>query len=153
MSVKILITGGTGFLGKRLALALKDTHEVIISGRNNKQSFLAEKMTGVRVIPLDVTNIESVRDAINEVQPDVIIHAAATKFVDLSEKQPMECTDINVIGSQNVARAAVDKGIKSVIGISTDKAAPPIRNIYGLSKAMMERIFCSRPKREREKSS
>jgi len=55
----------------------------------------------------------------------------------------MECIDINVTGSQNVARVAIDKGVEMVIGISTDKAAPPIRNTYGLSKSMMERMFCS----------
>jgi FlaA1/EpsC-like NDP-sugar epimerase len=139
----VLITGGTGFLGKRLALALKDRHTVVLGSRNNKQNFLAQKMTGCQVLPLDVTSIESVRDAVNEVRPDTIIHAAATKFVDLSEVQPMECIDINVTGSQNVARVAIDKGVRDVIGISTDKAAPPVRNTYGLSKAMMERVFCS----------
>jgi dTDP-4-dehydrorhamnose reductase len=48
----------------------------------------------LRGITLDVTNIEAVRDVVNETQPDVIIHAAATKFVDLAEKQPMECVDV-----------------------------------------------------------
>ena len=55
----------------------------------------------------------------------------------------MECVDVNVVGSQNVARVAVDRGVQTVIGISTDKAAPPVLNTYGLSKAMMERVFCS----------
>jgi UDP-N-acetylglucosamine 4,6-dehydratase len=143
MKSRVLITGGTGFLGKRLGLALKNEYDVYLTGRNNKQNFTAEKMTGCKILPMDVVNIESVRDAFAEVRPDIVIHAAATKFVDLSEKQPMECTDVNVVGSQNVARVAVEKGVKAVIGISTDKAAPPVRNIYGLSKAMMERIFCS----------
>ena len=146
MATKVLITGGTGFLGKRLAIALRDSkgqYEVVLTGRNNKQNFLAEKMTGCRILPMDVVNIESVRDAFAEVRPEIVIHAAATKFVDLSEKQPMECTDVNVVGSQNVARVALDKGVRTVIGISTDKAAPPVRNIYGLSKAMMEKMFCS----------
>lgn len=140
---KVLITGGSGFLGKRLALQLKDKYEVILGGRNNKQNFTAEKFTGCQSIPLDVTNIESVRDVIGELQPDTVIHAAATKFVDLAEKYPMECVDVNVLGSQNVARVCAEKGVKDVIGISTDKAAPPVRNTYGLSKALMERVFCS----------
>lgn len=144
MSDKILITGGTGFLGRRLAAALKARgHEVVLGARNNKQNFAAAGTTGCTVLPLEVASIESVRDAVCEVKPDVIIHAAATKFVDLAERQPMECVDVNVVGSQNVARVAVDKGVSRVIGISTDKAAPPIRNIYGLSKAVMERLFCS----------
>lgn len=139
----ILITGGTGFLGKRLGLALKKDFRVILTGRNNKQNFTAQKFTGCEVLPLDITNIEAVRDVVNETRPDIIIHAAATKFVDLAEKQPMECVDVNVLGSQNIARVAVDKNVEIVIGVSTDKASPPVRNTYGLSKAIMERVFCS----------
>jgi len=139
----LLITGGTGFLGKRLGLKLKDRYEVVLTGRNNKQNFQAQKFSGCRIAPLDISNIESVRDAFTEFKPDIVIHAAATKFVDLAEKFPMECVDVNVTGSQNVARVAVEKGVGIVIAISTDKAAPPVRNTYGLSKALMERIFCS----------
>ncbi|HEY4800489.1 MAG TPA: polysaccharide biosynthesis protein, partial [Bacteroidia bacterium] len=124
-------------------LALKNNFNVILSGRNNKQNFLAQKFSGCQTIPLDISNIESVRDVINEFKPNIIIHAAATKFVDLSEKYPMECVDVNVVGSQNVARVAVDKKTEIVIGVSTDKASPPVRNTYGLSKAIMERLFCS----------
>ena len=138
----ILITGGTGFLGKRLALALKQKNYVVLTGRNNKQNLLAEKFTGCRVYPMDVVNIESVREVVTEVKPDIIIHAAATKFVDKAEQFPMECVDVNVVGSQNVARVAMDKGVKVVLGISTDKASPPVRNVYGLTKALMERMFC-----------
>ena len=85
--------------------------------------------------------MNSVRDAINVSNPNIIIHAAATKFVQLSEKFPFECIDTNVLGSANIARAAIEKKVKTVIGISTDKSAQPIENIYGHSKAIMERIF------------
>ncbi len=140
----ILITGGSGFLGKRLGMALGARgHRVVLAGRNNKQNMLAGQMTGCPTLPLDVSRIESVRDVVAEVQPSIIIHAAATKFVDLSEDQPMEAIDVNVTGSQNVARVAIDKGVGLVIGISTDKASPPVRNTYGLTKALMERLFCS----------
>ena len=143
MNQTILITGGTGFLGKRLGLRLKDKYQVILAGRNNKQNMGAGSFTGCQTAPLDVSNIESVRDVFTEFKPQVVIHAAATKFVDLAEKFPMECVDVNVLGSQNVARAAMQSGVKTVIGISTDKAAPPVRNTYGLSKALMERMYCS----------
>lgn len=143
MSATILITGGTGFLGKRLGAALSGSHRVVLAGRNNKQNMLAQRFSGCEVLPLDVANIGSVRDAITEVKPQVVVHAAATKFVDLAERQPMECVDVNVIGSQNVARVAIERNVETVIGISTDKASPPIRNTYGLSKALMERMFCS----------
>ena len=137
------MTGGSGFLGRNLANALSGNHEVILSARNNKQNLFAERETGCKVLAMDVSNIESVRDIVRETKPDVIIHAAATKFVDIAERQPMECVDVNVLGSQNIARVAVENDVSAVIGISTDKAAPPVRNTYGLSKALMERIFCS----------
>jgi UDP-N-acetylglucosamine 4,6-dehydratase len=126
-----------------LGIALKGKYRVVLTGRNNKQNAFAQKYTGCEVLPMDIVNIEGVRDTFTEVKPDIVIHAAATKFVDLAEKQPMECVDVNSIGSQNIARIAVEKGVKDVIGISTDKAAPPVRNTYGLTKALMERVFCS----------
>lgn len=130
-------------MGRNLALKLKNDYKIILTGRNNKQNLFAAKYTGCQVAPLDITSIESVRDAFVEFKPDIVIHAAATKFVDLAEKHPMECVDVNVLGSQNVARVAVEREIPVVIGISTDKAAPPVRNIYGMSKSVMERIFCA----------
>lgn len=139
---KILITGGTGFLGKRLGKRYRQMgHLVVLTGRNNKQNYLASQFSGCEALAMDVTHIESVRDIVSQVGPDTIIHAAATKFVDLSEKQPMEAIDVNVLGSQNVARVAIDKGVDLVIGISTDKASPPVRNTYGMTKALMERLF------------
>lgn len=143
LNKKILITGGTGFLGKRLGSKLSKHNNVLLTGRNNKQNLSAKKITNCAVAPMDISNIESVRDIFVEFKPDIVIHAAATKFVDLAEKYSMECVDVNVLGSQNVARVAIDKGVETVIGISTDKASPPVRNIYGLSKALMERMFCS----------
>lgn len=140
---KILITGGTGFLGRRLGQALKQQgHDVVLTGRNNKQNAFAANFAQCETLAMDVSNMESVRDIFAQVRPEVVIHAAATKFVDVAERQPMEAVDVNVLGSQNVARAAIDKGIDLVIGISTDKAAPPVRNTYGLTKALMERMFC-----------
>ncbi len=139
----LLVTGGTGFLGRALALRLKNEYRVVLTGRNNKQNAYASKVTGCEVVPMDIVNIEAVRDTFTEFQPSVVVHAAATKFVDLAERQPMECVDVNVLGSQNVARVCVEKGTKKVIAVSTDKAAPPVRNTYGLTKALMERVFCS----------
>lgn len=141
---KILISGGTGFLGKRLGKKFKEMgYNVVLTGRNNKQNLIAAEFTGCEVLAMDVSNIESVRDILIQTNPNTIIHAAATKFVDISERQPMETIDINVIGSQNVARVAIEKEVGLVLGISTDKAAPPVRNTYGLTKALMERLFCS----------
>ena len=140
---KILITGGTGYLGRNLALFYRKKYKVFLGARNNKQNFLVKNMTNCEVVPLDVSNIESVNDCLNFTKPDIVIHAAATKFVDLSEKFPFECIDINIVGSANIARACINKKIPTVIGVSTDKASPPIKNIYGLSKSCMERLFSS----------
>jgi UDP-N-acetylglucosamine 4,6-dehydratase len=141
MKKTVLITGGTGFLGRKLARNIRNEYNVVLGARNNKQNSIARDVTHCAVMPMDVTNIESVRDVCVEIRPQIVIHAAATKFVDLAERFPMECIDVNVIGSENVARVAMENGVEMVIGISTDKAAPPIRNTYGLSKALMERLF------------
>ena len=140
---KILITGGTGYLGRNLALFYRKKYKVFLGARNNKQNFLVKNLTNCEVVPLDVSNIESVNDCLNLTKPDIVIHAAATKFVDLSEKFPFECIDINIVGSANIARACINKKVPTVIGVSTDKASPPIKNIYGLSKSCMERLFSS----------
>lgn len=143
MKHRLLITGGSGFLGRHLASRLKEKYAVFLGSRNNSLNFSAENLTGCKSCPLDVTSIESVRDVLSNVRPSVVIHAAATKFVDLSEKEPFECIDVNVLGSENIARVAIEKGVDTVIGVSTDKAAPPVRNTYALSKSLMERMFCS----------
>ena len=118
---KILITGGTGYLGRNLANFYKKKYKVFLGARNNKQNFLVKNLTNCEVVPLDVSNIESVNDCLNYTKPDIVIHAAATKFVDLSEKFPFECIDINILGSTNVVRACINKKVPTVIGVSTDK--------------------------------
>jgi UDP-N-acetylglucosamine 4,6-dehydratase len=143
VNATLLVTGGTGFLGRRIGTMLKHRFRVVLVGRNNEHNQHAREATGCEALPMDVANIESVRDIFSEVRPDVVVHAAATKYVDLSERQPMECLDVNVVGSQNIARVSVEKGVRLVVGVSTDKAAPPVANIYGLTKALMERLFCA----------
>jgi len=140
---KILITGGSGFLGRNLATKLKENYEVILGSRNNGLNKSAELETNCKSVPLDVSSYNSVKDVINEIKPEIIIHAAASKEVGISEEFPFACIDVNVLGSENISRAAIDKEIEAVIGISTDKTAPPVGNIYGLSKSIMERMFLS----------
>ena len=146
MKKKILITGGNGFLGINLAVKLKKKYKIILGSRNQKKNLEASYKTGCSSVPLDVANINSIRDALSTIKPEIIIHAAATKFVDISEKFAFECSDVNILGSTNIARAAIENNIKTVIGISTDKAAQPIKNFYGFSKAAMEKLFTSASK-------
>ena len=83
MKKKILITGGNGFLGESLALKFRDNFKVFLASRNNSENQKKSLITNTEFIPVDVSNISSVRDAIIFAKPDIIIHAAATKFVDL----------------------------------------------------------------------
>ena len=143
MKKNILITGGSGYLGVNLAINLKKKYNIFLGSRNQKRNFEARQKTSCKSIPLDVSNINSVRDAVIYSKPHIIIHAAATKFVDISEEFPFECSDVNILGSTNLARVAIERKVETVIGISTDKATQPIKNFYGFSKAAMEKLFLS----------
>lgn len=138
---KILITGGTGFLGRALARRLKNEYHVILCGRNNYLNERVRKVLQCDVIPMDITNMDAVRETFSLTKPDIIIHAAATKYVHLAEKFPNECLDINIKGSQNIARAAIEQQVETVIGISTDKASVKNNSFYGISKRVMEKLF------------
>jgi UDP-glucose 4-epimerase len=124
-------------------MALRADHEVVLADRNEEQNQAAEKVTNCPALRMDVTDMSSVRQAFLTARPDLIIHAAAAKFVDLAEKNPLECADVNVLGSQNVARAAMENDCSLVVGISSNRAAPPTEDTYALTKAIMERLFCS----------
>ena len=140
---RILVTGGSGFLGANLCKTLSQDHEIILVSRNQKALKKVSEFYEVQAAPLDVTNYAATQEIINQYSPEVVIHGAATKFVGLSERFPTDCVDNNVLGSQNVARACMNAGVRHVIGISTDKATSPIANIYGATKFLMERLFCS----------
>ena len=138
---KILITGGSGFLGKNLSKKLSQDFEVFCTSRNQKQLQQLRSNLDIEILPGDVTNYHSINEVISRVKPNIVVHAAATKFVGLSEKFPNECIDVNIVGSQNVLRSSVNNNVDYVLGISTDKATSPIENFYGHSKAVMEKLF------------
>jgi len=142
---RILITGGSGALGNALISRLLKLNpkEIKVFSRDEKlQDLTKQKFGDERCTYLlgDIRDYHSVRDAVRSV--DVVIHAAAFKYLDIAEKQVTECVKSNILGTINVLDAVKDeKNVEVCLGISTDKASSPI-NVYGMSKAIMERLFC-----------
>jgi len=145
---RILITGGTGSLGKKLVeIILKrypDVKRLVIFSRDElkqyemAQQFPAETYPFMRYFIGDVRNVARLEMAMRGV--DYVIHAAALKQVPIAEYNPFECIATNVIGAENVVQAAIARGVKRVIALSTDKAANPV-NLYGASKLASDKIF------------
>jgi len=138
----ILITGGTGSLGRALIQRLKQFNcKLIVYSRDEgKQAlYFGQDKSIVRVIG-DIRDYPQLVKTLNIHKPDYIIHAAALKRIDDMEYYPEECVKTNIQGSINVANAAMEAGVEKCILVSTDKACIPI-NVYGASKFTAERIF------------
>ena len=136
----ILITGGSGFLGKNLSKTLSENNNVILFSRNIDNLKNSALESNAKYYAGDISKIESIRDVLNLYKVDIIIHAAASKYVDHSEENPNECIDNNFLGLQNIIRVCKEFKIKSLIAISSDKAASPHNNLYSLSKTYLERL-------------
>ena len=143
----LLITGGTGSFGNAVLNRFLNTDigEIRIFSRDEKkqddmrhefQAKWPEAAEKLRFYIGDVRDLSSVKNAMHGV--DYIFHAAALKQVPSCEFFPMEAVKTNVIGTDNVLTAAIDEGVKTVVCLSTDKAAYPV-NAMGTSKAMMKR--------------
>lgn len=142
-SKKILITGGTGSFGNKVARYLmdQDPSEIIIFSRDEKKQYDMQKdFPDFRYVIGDVRDLPSVRRACDGV--DYIFHAAALKQVPTVEQYPFEAVKTNILGSQNLCEAARDAGVKVMVALSTDKAVKPV-NAMGISKSMMEKIVTS----------
>ena len=150
----LLITGGTGSFGNAvLNRFLKtDIGEIRIFSRDELkqddmrhelQSRMPQAANKVRFFIGDVRDLTSIRNAIYNV--DYVFHAAALKQVPSCEFFPLEAVKTNELGTENVLTAAIEAGVKTVIGLSTDKAAYPV-NAMGTSKAMMEKIIVAKSK-------
>lgn len=138
----ILITGGTGSLGKALINRLKkfNCKLIVYSRDEGKQALLfGDQPDIIRVIG-DVRDYEKLNFTLKRHKVDYIIHTAALKRIDDMEFYPDECVKTNINGSENVAKAALENKIKKCILVSTDKACQPV-NVYGSSKFIAERIF------------
>lgn len=140
---KILITGGTGSLGTALiAYFLEKGHSpnnITIIARNElKLNQTQAKHPSVRCESGDVRDLDWLRTIFKG--HEYVIHAGALKVIPSAEVRVKETLTSNVVGSMNVAIAAVDAGVKRVVGISTDKAVQAA-TIYGCSKYLMEGLF------------
>lgn len=138
----LMITGGTGSFGNTVLKRFLDTdvREIRIFSRDEKKQEDMRIALGndkVKFYIGDVRDYDSLKQAM--VGVDYIFHAAALKQVPSCEFYPMEAVRTNVIGTENVLNAAIDRGVKRVVVLSTDKAVYPI-NAMGISKAMAEKL-------------
>ncbi|MEW6593792.1 MAG: UDP-N-acetylglucosamine 4,6-dehydratase (inverting) [Thermodesulfobacteriota bacterium] len=144
----ILVTGGTGSFGKAfVAMVLqeaKPTRLIVFSRDELKQYEMDQEFLdhprreALRFFIGDVRDAKRLEMAFRGV--DYVIHAAAMKQVPTAEYNPFECIHTNVLGAENVVRAAIRTGVKKVVALSTDKAASPL-NLYGASKLASDKIF------------
>jgi UDP-N-acetylglucosamine 4,6-dehydratase len=141
----VLITGGTGSLGKSLIeYFLEETkvRRIAIYSRDElKQQHLRNHFLNdsrLRWFIGDIRDLDRLKRAFHRV--DYVIHAAALKQVDTGEYNPMEFIKTNVLGSQNVIDASIEAGVKRVVALSTDKASSPI-NLYGATKLTADKLF------------
>lgn len=141
----ILVTGGTGSFGNTfvsLTLQRFNPKKIIVYSRDEmKQWEMAKKYSGdsrVRFFIGDVRDKERLCRALDGV--DFVVHAAATKIVPTAEYNPFECVKTNILGAMNIIDACIDKKIKRVVALSTDKASSPI-NLYGATKLAADKLF------------
>lgn len=141
----ILITGGTGSFGHTfvpMTLHKFNPNKLIIYSRDEMKQWEMAKLfqndSRVRFFIGDVRDKERLYRALDGV--DYVVHAAATKIVPTAEYNPFECIKTNVNGAMNVIEASIDRGVKRVVALSTDKASSPI-NLYGATKLASDKVF------------
>lgn len=144
----ILITGGTGSFGKafvRTVLArYPGIHRLVVYSRDELKQFeMAQQFNdrthaGMRYFIGDIRDEARLRRALEGI--DVVVHAAALKQVPAAEYNPFECIKTNVLGAQNLIEACLDSKVRTVVALSTDKAAAPI-NLYGATKLCSDKLF------------
>jgi UDP-N-acetylglucosamine 4,6-dehydratase/5-epimerase len=139
----ILVTGGTGSFGRKFIKKVLEYNikKVIIFSRDElKQYEMSQEFTDsrIRFFIGDVRDKERLYRAFDGV--DIVVHAAALKHVGACEYNPFEAVKTNIYGAQNIVEAAIDRNVKHVIALSTDKAAAPI-NLYGATKLASDKLF------------
>ena len=141
----ILVTGGTGSFGHefiKMTLAKYNPKKIIVFSRDEMKQWEMAKLfpneDRIRFFIGDVRDRKRLYRAVDGV--DYVVHAAATKIVPTAEYNPFECIKTNVNGAMNVIDACIDKGVKGVVALSTDKACSPI-NLYGATKLTSDKLF------------
>lgn len=151
----ILITGGTGSLGSRIAKRfLDDTlvkHIVVLFSRDEQKQYRLRKKLEIEYPDQTIFIIGDVRDknsltqAVRHTKPDIIIHTAAQKHVRVCDENPEQAAMTNIYGTINVCEVAEENGVKQCCIVSTDKAVEPT-TVYGMTKAIVEKIANNRAK-------
>jgi UDP-N-acetylglucosamine 4,6-dehydratase (inverting) len=141
----ILITGGTGSFGHAfvsMTLAKHNPSRLVVYSRDEmKQWEMAKLYCGdkrVRFFIGDVRDKDRITRALDGI--DYVVHAAATKIVPTAEYNPFECVKTNVMGAMNLIDACIDRKVKRVVALSTDKASSPV-NLYGATKLASDKLF------------
>ncbi|MDT7831125.1 UDP-N-acetylglucosamine 4,6-dehydratase (inverting) [Flavobacteriaceae bacterium S356] len=144
----ILITGGTGSFGKMFTKLIFERYpnvkRLVIFSRDEQKhyqmsmDFPEDTYKNIRYFIGDVRDRKRLIRALEGI--DIVIHAAAMKHVHIAEYNPMECVKTNILGAENVIEAAFSTGVRSVVALSTDKAAAPI-NLYGATKLASDKLF------------
>lgn len=144
----LLITGGTGSLGKALTKHIfkqyPDVKRLVIFSRDEQkqfqmgQEFPADQFPQIRFFIGDIRDEQRIKRALKGI--DYVIHAAAMKHVPIAEYNPMECIRTNVLGAENLINACLETEVERVVALSTDKAAAPI-NLYGATKLTSDKLF------------
>lgn len=145
---RVLITGGTGSLGRALVARLLPAGAVVrvFSRDEKKQLDMRRALPGLEYCLGDVRDPAAARDAVRDV--DLVIHGASLKYVDVSEIQPAEYVSTNVAGTMNMLNAALDEpSVRRFVGVSSDKACQPV-NTYGLTKALLEKLTLEANRRQ-----
>jgi len=138
---KVLITGGSGTVGTAFIRKYYDLYEFYNLSRNETHiAELKNNFPKVKSFIGDICNLEHLISIFERVRPNIVIHAAALKHINLAEENPTKTVEINIDGSLNVIKASIRAQIPITIGVSTDKACNP-DSVYGYTKRMMERLF------------
>ncbi|MDC0407644.1 UDP-N-acetylglucosamine 4,6-dehydratase (inverting) [Candidatus Thioglobus sp.] len=143
----ILITGGTGSFGHAfipMTLEKYNPKKIVVFSRDEMKQWEMAKLfkddPRVRFMIGDVRDKDRLHRVLDGI--DYVVHAAATKIVPTAEYDPFECVKTNIMGAMNLIDACIDKGVKRIVALSTDKASSP-SNLYGATKLTSDRLFVS----------